>query len=127
MFETLPDINVRSSKRDSYILSSCCYFEGQSNAMVDHDSDVEVHLSHSPEKIINMQNDDTLCKTIMTFIDNKKWLSSRRYFVNDKKLLHKVVGGDVISFHVLVVPQVLIEYVSHQVHNTLHHKSTART
>ena len=30
------------------------------NAMVDHDKDVGIHLSFSPDSLINMQNIDTL-------------------------------------------------------------------
>ena len=48
------------------------------NVMVDHDEDVEIYLSLGPERLINMQNDDTFCKAIMKLINEKKLSSSER-------------------------------------------------
>ena len=48
----------------------------------------------SSEKLINKENNDTFCKVIMKLVDGKKLSSSEKYFVNEKKLLHKVVRKD---------------------------------
>ena len=74
-----------------------------------------------------MQNDDTFCKTILKLLNKKKLSSPEISFVSDKKLLHKVVGEDDNSFHLLMVPWVLIKCVFHQVHDALGHNVTART
>ena len=69
-----------------------------------HDKDIEIHLSLCPQRLINMQNDETFCKAIINLINENKLSSSKRYFVNDRKLLHKAVREDDKSFHALVVP-----------------------
>ena len=48
---------------------------------------------------------------MMKLIDEKKLSSSAKCIVNDKKLLHKALREDDKSFQVLVVPQVIVEYV----------------
>ena len=50
----------------------------------------------------------------------------KKYFVNDKKVLNKVVSEDDKSFHVVLVPQFLMEYVLQQVHDVLGHNGTTR-
>ena len=52
-------------------------------------------------------------------------VSSERNFINDDKLLHKVVREDNEIYHMLVVPQTLIKYVLHQAHGILGHNDTA--
>ena len=54
--------------------------------MVDQDNNVEIHLSLSPEKLIDRQTDDTFCKTIIKLVYEKKLSSSEKYFINDTKL-----------------------------------------
>ena len=130
LYEPLSDINISSSSKSvpiSSITVAKVGTEDHSNVMVNHDDDIEVHLSISPEKLINMQNDDTSCKTVMKFINENKLSSSERYIVNDKNLLHKLVREYNKSFHALVVLQAPIEYVLHHLYNDLGHNSTATT
>ena len=42
-----------------------------------------------------------------------------KYFVNNGKLLHKVVREDDKTFHALVVPTLLAKYVLHEAHVAL--------
>ena len=42
-----------------------------------------------------------------------------KYFVNNGKLLHKVVREDDKTFHALVVPTLLAKYVLHEAHDAL--------
>ena len=60
-----------------------------------------------------MQNDDTLCKSLIKLRNERKLSSIGRYVINDDKLLHKVVKEDNKSFHLLVVTQALIKYILH--------------
>ena len=60
-------------------------------------------------------------------INCKKKSFPKRYFVNDAKLLHKIVLEDNTSFHVPVVPQALTKYVLHQGQDGIGHYVTART
>ena len=42
-----------------------------------------------------------------------------KYFVNNGKLLHKVVRQDDKTFHALVVPTLLVKYVLHEAHDAM--------
>ena len=42
-----------------------------------------------------------------------------KYFVNNGKLLHKVVRQDDKTFHALVVPTLFAKYVLHEAHDAL--------
>ena len=56
-----------------------------------------------------------------------KKMSPESYFINDEKLLHQIVTEDDKIFHPLVLPQTLIKYVLHQVHDMLGHNGTVGT
>ena len=60
IFEPLPEINVSSSK-STPVPSITLTSTGTNN----QNEDVEMHFSLSLEKLINMQNNDNLCKAIM--------------------------------------------------------------
>ena len=51
----------------------------------------------------------------------EKWSSPPfvKYFVNNGKLLHKVMREDDKTFHALVVPTLLAKYVLHEAHDAL--------
>ena len=74
----------------------------------------EINLSLSSKQLIDIQNDNTFCKSIINLMSDKKLSSSERYFINDDELLHKVVEADDKIFHVLLVPSTLIEYILNQ-------------
>ena len=54
----------------------------QTKAMVGHIEDIGIHMSLSPGRLFNMQNDGTFCKAIKKFINEKKLSFSERCFVN---------------------------------------------
>ena len=65
IFKPLPVINVSSSSKNtpiSLVTIVNTETKSHSNAMVDPNEDVKVHLFLSPEKLINMQNDDIFGK-----------------------------------------------------------------
>ena len=70
IFEPFPAVNVSSSK--SILISSMTVTSVESN---NYNEDAEIHLSLTSEKL---QNDDTFCKAIMKFMDEKKMLSSEK-------------------------------------------------
>ena len=72
------------------------------NVMVDQSKNNEIHLSFNSEKLIDMQSNKKIHK--------KKLSTCERNFVNDDKLLHKVVRENDKFFNVLVVPLALISY-----------------
>ena len=55
------DMNASSSKNTcmSSVTVTDIETEDHGNTMADHDQNVEVHLSISPEKSVSMQNDDS--------------------------------------------------------------------
>ena len=111
IFKPLPYLNFSSNNSTSVSSVTVTNIEtnDHSNGMVDNDEDNKIHLLFCPERVINMQNDDSFCNTITRLINEKKLSSSERYCVNDGKLLDKVVREDDKSFHALVVPQALIK------------------
>ena len=74
--------------------------------------------------MIDRQNYDTFSATILKLLDKK--VSLDRYFINDEKLLHKVVREDDKIFYILVVPQTLSKYLLHQVYDALRHNGSSR-
>ena len=71
--------------------------------MVDADQNTEVHLSLSIEKMMKMQNNDTFCKDAVKLLNEKKLLYPHGYFINDGKLMHKVVREGNKSLHSIVL------------------------
>ena len=65
IFKPLPDKNVRGSKNTSLPLMTVSNIEtyDYNIVMAGNDEDIEVNLSLSPEKLIDVHNDDTSSKT----------------------------------------------------------------
>ena len=87
MFETLPDIHVDSSKHIPipFVGISNTYAINYSNVQNENDKNTEIHLSLSSKELTDIRNDNTFCATMLKIINDKK-VSSKRYFVNNKKL-----------------------------------------
>ena len=71
-----------------------------------------------PEKIINLQKDDTFCNTIVHQIHcNIK----ENYFKDAMSILHKKVIDFNSTFSSVEVPKILIKYLLHASHDSLGH------
>ena len=68
-------------------------------------------MSLSTEKLTEMQNGDIFRTTLLKMINERTLSSPVRYFVDNEKLLHKVMREVDKTFHALVVPQTLTKHV----------------
>ena len=59
-----------------------------------HKKGNEINLLLSPEQLIELKKNDAFYETILKLINEKKLSSPSGYFVDDEKLLNKVVRED---------------------------------
>ena len=85
LLEWLPDIHVGSSKHTPLPPVIITNINGTNDSNAENVENIEIHFSLNSEKLTVMQNDNTLCVTILKSINEK--MSSEGYFVNDKKFL----------------------------------------
>ena len=63
-----------------------------------------IHLSLNTPKLIEKQEDDIYCKTVIKLICEEKMSSQQPYFINKEQLLQKFVREDDKYFHAVVFP-----------------------
>ena len=72
----------------------------------------------TPNKVAKLQRNDTFFKNIWELIHCSK---NDNYFTDDIDILHKKVFNFNSTFSAVVVPQILIKYLLHALHNYLGH------
>ena len=90
------------------------------------DSDTNLKLNMTNERLCQLQQDDPICKRIVSLLKSSKLQVSNSYYVADKMLMRNIIDNKQ-CFHTMVLPLVLITQILRAANDELGHNGTTRT